>query len=818
MSKKSNKSKPNPKPSRSSDALASIEKSPYFALFAFIAIGIVLLVIFGSFIFSDKMLRGSDTINAGVFFRSFYVDYVHQHGEVPKWNPYIFGGMPYIEAFHGDIFYPLSVLKFFGSIYWMLGFNLVLHIFLAGIFMYLTARQFGLSKIPSLMSGVCYMFAPYLVSLIAPGHDGKIFVTTLFPLTIFFLDRGFTKSFFKSLFNFSLLGLVLGVIIVSPHPQMSYFTLWIVSFYAAYKLFFMIKDGEGIAKAIRPAALTAYAVVIGLALSAIQFYPGYIYTSEFSPRADAKRGWDWATSWSMHEEEAASLLIPEFAGTSSQNTTTHYWGKNFFKDNSEAAGTVSFFLALIGFFYYRKRESYFFGGLAIFALLYALGATTPVFRLFFWLIPKVQSLRAPSMIMFVFSFCSAMLAGMAIQYFKDRAPKDDVPGSKLNYLLFGIPGLLGLAALIFSGAGKWALNTWTSLFYSEAPRMQVQQGITRLDLGYMNLPAISSGAWFAFLATAIVAALLWMYKSRKAGTIVLLVAIVIPIFNSGRFNSRFIETFDPSTMWGPNPVVDFIKQRPGHYRAENFDVLPADLLPYHGIECVTGYHGNQLRWYDELLGGPALTNQSNPRLLNLVGAKFLIFRSNLTIPPNYFGPKPVEPIMDLGSGKIFENDNAFERVFLVNRYQIITDRKEMVQQVLKGTIDMSQVALLEEEPALAISSDSLGADSCWLIKHDVDSVTVGLSCSQNRLLIMTDNYFDAWHASIDGKEVPIQRVDGSFRAVAVPAGSSEMLFWFESPRYATGKKITWISAIFLLIVVAGSGFLGYRKKEDEVSQ
>ena len=60
---------------------------------------------------------------------------------------------------------------------------------------------------------------------------------------------------------------------------------------------------------LRPAMLTTYAVVIGLLLSAIQFYPGYKYTTEFSPRTDSKSGWDWATSWSIHEEEAFSLLI-----------------------------------------------------------------------------------------------------------------------------------------------------------------------------------------------------------------------------------------------------------------------------------------------------------------------------------------------------------------------------------------------------------------------------------------------------------------------------------------------------------------------------
>ena len=95
------------------------------------------------------MLYGSDTINAGVFLRSFYIYHFNQFGEIPKWNPYIFGGMPYVDAFNGDIFYPFSILKFFGSLTYMLGFNLFLHIFAAGMFMYFAARQFKLGKTAS---------------------------------------------------------------------------------------------------------------------------------------------------------------------------------------------------------------------------------------------------------------------------------------------------------------------------------------------------------------------------------------------------------------------------------------------------------------------------------------------------------------------------------------------------------------------------------------------------------------------------------------------------------------------------------------------
>ena len=400
------------------------EKYSYFTPISFIIILLGLVILFSDFIFSNQMLSGSDTIQAGIFFRQLLVDSFVQHGSVPQWNPYIFGGMPYIDAFHGDIFYPLSFFKYFGSLYRSLGYVLFFHILLAGLSMYFCARQFKLSKIAGLLSAICYMYASYLISLVAPGHDGKIFVTALFPLTILFLDRGFESAEFKkAFFNFSLLGLAIGFIILSPHVQMMYFSLWAVSFYSAFRLISGYIKDKSIPNFLRPALLTTYAVVIGILFSAIQFYPGYIYTNEFSPRTDSKSGWDWATSWSLHEEEAMSLLIPEFSGVMSSNSELRrlFTGvKTPLKITPNPLESSAFlWLFWLSFLFARKRHIFLAGWHSLHSFM--LFAIIPVFKIFFHLIPKVKSLRAPSMIMFLFSFSIAMSAGMGLQKLMDTA-------------------------------------------------------------------------------------------------------------------------------------------------------------------------------------------------------------------------------------------------------------------------------------------------------------------------------------------------------------------------------------------------------------
>lgn len=800
------KKHPETAPKKPSRTLA-FEDSPWFVPAVFAVLFLALVILFSSFLFSDKMLYGSDTINAGIFMRSLLIDHVSEHGSIPKWNPYIFGGMPYVDAFHGDIFYPLSFIKFFGSLYRTLGINLFLHIFLAGILMYLCARRFRLTKIPSLMAAACYMFSPYLVSLVAPGHDGKIFVTTLFPMIFFFLESGFETSGYRRFFHFSMMGLVIGFIILSPHPQMSYFMLWAAALYTIYKMVFVWRRTGNLIEVGKPGVLALYAVVVGLFLSAIQFYPGYIYTTEFSPRADSKSGWEWATSWSMHEEETLGLLIPEFPGANSEKAGTTYWGKNAFKDNSESAGIVALFLGLIGLFFSRRKKAWFFGGLALFALLYALADTTPVFRLFYWLIPKVKSLRAPAMIMFLFAFSFSMLAGMGLQWIREQRSKRAGVSSRFNYLLWGFPALMLVLALLISVGGAGFLNAWSDLFYDQAASRQIQRGVTKLDLAVRMLPDITAGAWLGFLFSLLAAAGVWLYRVGKAGTAVLVALVAIPVVDGVRFNSRFIDTFDADQYFSGNPVTQFFQQTPGHFRVMNFGILPETMLPLFGQDVVVGYHGNQLRWYDQLLGGPSKANQGNPGFLNLAGAEYLLLPGGQQLPANFLGPEPTTKAAAFGQqAQIIHNPNALPRVRLYADYEVLQNREEIHARILERQADLQSTLLLEQEPALeitAVTNTTVGetSDSAWIVDYALDSVLVGVASSQNQLLLLADNYYDSWHVYVDGEPAELLRAFGTFRAVAIPAGSEQVLFRYDSSRYATGKLVTILTSLWLLAVI-----------------
>jgi hypothetical protein len=782
------------------------DKFKYYPLAAVAVLFIGVIIMFRNFIFSDDMLYGSDTIIAGIFFRHFYVEFVRLFGSVPVWNPYIFGGLPFVDAFHGDIFYPLSILKFFGNFYRALGMNLVIHIFLAGVFMYLAARQFRLSRASATLSAAAYAFSGFLTSLVAPGHDGKIFVTALFPLTILFLDRAFEK---KPALNFSLLGLVIGAIILSPHAQLSYYSLWAIGFYGLFKLILLYRQSRSAMTVARPAILLVGAVIVGLMISAIQFYPGYIYTTKYSPRADTKRGYEWATSWSMHEQEAVSLIIPEFAG-SDVGEGNYYWGKNAFKDNSEYAGIIPIFLAFIGLFFARRKEAYFFGGLALFSLIYALGDTTPLFKLYYYLIPNVKSLRAPGTIMFLFLFSVSLLAGMGLQYIIDQGRElTESSRKKLYRYLTIFPGVLLFFAILFSAAGETALSMHTSLFFSDIKSQAIgQANLTKWDLAVMNLPNVQTGFWIVTVLTALSAGGLFLFLSRRAGAYALLIIPFLTMVDGIRFNSRFIKPYDYRQQFSPSPLTNYLNSLPGKFRVLNLGAVQEDYLPFFGIETVVGYHGNQLRWYDDLLGGPSLSNKGNPNFLNLVGARYILANKNAKLPPDYFGPGSLTVEKDFGGVILYKNSAALPRAFLVGQYEIIPDRKNIYPRILSGNEDLFRKAFLEEAPPIAVSSGDTILPTAEIASYANDSIAIDVQAPANCLLILIDSYYPAWEAYADGIKTPVMRANGSFRAVPVKAGTKQVVFKYNRKMNNRGKALTLAG---LLIVAGVLAFEGYKK-------
>ena len=209
----------------------------------------------------------SDQYLAGYAFREFAAHTLRTTGSFPLWNPYIYGGLPYVAAMHGDIFYPTFLLRMIMPTDVAMTVGFMVHIFLAGWFTYFFLRAWGLGFYPALLGGLAYMMGGPIASYVSPGHDGKLFVSALTPLALWMLVRGIRDG---RLWAFGVFAFTTGLAVLSPHPQLLQYDLLLSG---AFALFLAFSAGDRDARLPRNTAyarlgLAAVAVAIGMLIGA----------------------------------------------------------------------------------------------------------------------------------------------------------------------------------------------------------------------------------------------------------------------------------------------------------------------------------------------------------------------------------------------------------------------------------------------------------------------------------------------------------------------------------------------------------------------
>lgn len=761
----------------------------------FIALGLVFL--FRRFIFSDYMIISHDPIAFGVFWRSFLRESLMSHGSVPAWNPWICCGIPFVEAIHGGIYYPLSVIDYIGNIFRAISYNFILHFFLAGMFMFATARRFGLSKAASAVAGVAYMFSPCLISWVAPGHDGKIFAATWFPLLILFADRALRE---RKLVDSALMGLVYGIIILTPHLQLAYYAAGAVGLYAIYVTTTNFLEKRNSRLSLKTTALFAGGMLLGVAIGAVQFVPSVAYLTTDSPRAEAHKSYEFAAQYSLRAEEAFSQVVPEFSGVNLKTGERRYWGKNSMKDNSESAGTIPIFLALLAFLIPGRGVKRFWGGLAALVFLYSLGPSTPVFGWLLKIVPFAHSVAGPSTSMFIFVFSVALLSGMAVQGLREGTTP------RWKWLLWLGPVVLGGVALLFTIDPEGMLRLYCRFFN---PGILPSDGNipAKWTPALANLPDLMLGFWLAAGALLIAALLvrLSMKSTRRA-----LILWCLPLLVAGMgvyFNQRFVTVFTPQLRFGDHPVIDVIKQYEGWNRTATYGLYDgAFQFGWYHIPSPIGPHGKEPRWFFDLIGGYHRGNMFNSRVLNLTATRFIVSPRDKTLPATSMSPLPADTIAALQQFTIVENPNRFPQAYLASDYRVFESVKDLYPQVLNGADDLRQTVYLEEEPSLKFDGAMDSAATAEVSYYGTDSVVINTSASGNALLVLSDTWYSAWKARVDSSAAKIHRAYGAFRAVEVPTGDHRVAFSYHSTAKEVGWWLTLAGLLTVVSVVVASLF------------
>jgi hypothetical protein len=278
----------------------------------------------------------------------------------------------------------------------------------------------------------------------------------------------------------------------------------------------------------------------------------------------------------------------------------------------------------------------------------------------------------------------------------------------------------------------------------------------------------------------------------------------------------------PSRFLGFAPDVD---GQPLAYTFRFADPLTAALvvnnhaLPLN-LQDVQGYDASHLRRYDEFLAelngqtqdyhdASIFSKGLSSPLLDLLNTRYIVIPARVDALDATALARFPTTVYDDGEVRILENPGAFPRAWIVHSAQVAPEGGRSVHSIAEGSIDARRIALLEETPPpLELPTDP-ALDQAHVLSYEADRVSIRTSTGASGLLVLSELYYPAWNAYVDGQRVPLFVADGALRAVPVPFGEHMVELRFESESLRVGLLISG-AAIVLLATLGLLRLVGWR--------
>ena len=753
-------------------------RAPAWVLFSGVC-ALLSVLFYRDFVFGPgTMLFGTDMLDQAYQLRKFGVEEIRSGRGFPLWNPFVYGGLPYLAVLPGPVFYPTSLLYLVMPLHRAIGWTFVLHTALGGIFAYAAGRSLRLGPWASAVAGLAFMFTGMVVSTLYGGHDGRMFVMVLVPLAFALLERGLQSGrpgWFVGL------GLVVALQIFTPHVQLMYYSSLCLSLYALVRIVAIWRSGEtGGRGAARLLGWFSFGFVLAALIGSAQLVPTWRILEIAVRGGTGESGYSFASSWALPPQEITSLFLPDLIGSLGT-----YWGSNPFKLHTEYLGAVPVVLALLGLSGIRSDSRVrVLSAVGFLCLLFALGAATPVHRLMYAVIPFVSRFRAPSMMLGPGALFVALLAGIGWQRVLDAG---DDPEQNLTWtvtaVLVGPLLLFGLAALASpSGLARWA---HTALYPAGWERFP----------GPEAFDALRGNGVAVVLGCAVVVGGIWGVSRRGwSSASVGLVVLAVLVADLWRVDARYLETITPAEAFPEIESVSLMRSELGP--GERVFPVPGragfgpnELMGYR-VPSVTGSQNFRLEWFERLSGGLSYRNFGAPGMWPLLDLRFLTTDAPVETPLlTQVGQGP--------RGIVYEVTATAPHAWFPAAVEATQDTAVALSRVLAMT-DPAELAIVEADVA-----PQAGSGTASVSKHEPDEVVIEIEAERAGLLFVSEIWHPSWLAFIDGEPAEVLRTNVAFRGVVVPAGRHELRFQYSAAEFRLGFGLSALGLVGALAVLIG---------------
>jgi Bacterial membrane protein YfhO len=725
-------------------------------------------------------------------------------GEIPGWNPYQFSGVPFAaDPLSGWTYLPAMVLFTILPVSAAAAAYMFVHLLLAGLFTYTLARVLHINLAGALLAAVAYEFNGFMYWRNACCSPYAAVMTWL-PLAVLGAELAIRSSrWLDRALWWGVGGLGLSQILAAWPGQGSYYALLALGGYVACRTL-LIPPGN--VSSIRGRTLGFLlngggVLLFGFGLAAAGLLPRLEYHA-LSSLADGygaiegvRAAWGGWTA-----EDWKRLLVPGLI----------------------YPGLAILALALAAPFIARGRHGTpYFALLVVCTLILAGKSVTPLHRVLYDVLPGFEWIHphGPARIKVILYLGLVLLAGATLSRLGER--------SRETNFLVTLPILTSLS-FVASGAAIPAVTLLALavakvclVIYVLSPQGRRMAALLLVLVVFVDLFA-TDRAILAERATA---------ETGKQ-----LVRIDLARYYEPTGAARFLRS---ETNDAPARYFGFGPHQHGEKRTVHlnnyFDepdttaLLASNLGTSSGLQSIQGYNAVHIARYDEYIkalnGAPQGYHNTDivPQgldspLLDLLNVRYIVvpavaqpdqnvLRELKDTHPTVYGDDRVD---------VLENRDALPRAWIVHAAKRVAPQ-ETLKSLKSGEVDPARTALLERPPPALSPPDDPSTDRALVETYEANRITLHTSTGAPGLLVISEIYYPAWKAYVNGRTVPLYVADHVLRAVPVPAGEHTVELRYESWSLRGGLAISLVSYLLLIaLVVATLRRRGSRKIPAEM--
>lgn len=681
-------------------------------------------------------------------------------GELPLWNPYMFGGYPLFASVQLGLLFPTMIfyLIFAPPIAWTL--QTMSQPILASFFMYLLLRYLKLDKLSSIFGSIAFGFGGFTILWMQWNTQAT---TALFlPILILLEDKYLITKKLKwgVLFSFFItLQILAGYLPIFPFTILS-LIIWYI---------FKLKSKSFL-------KLTFF-IILGILLSATFLLPVAQHLQISQRKIETLGLGNPFTSG----ENFINLIAPDFFGN---DATGNFWGKGDHMDSTLYVGIPTLIFALFGIKkFFKKTEVKF--AVSLFVISVIISVSNPLSVLFY----KLGLWGGPSITMnrvnFMLNFSLSILGAYGISTFKKSFEK-----FSLKPVVWVLTIILGVSVGLF---------ICKAVFLKNLP----SENLTHINIGLRNMILPSILVAFVFLL---------IYLSNKSGyirRIAKIIFILVLIFDLFHLGWKFNTFSKPSFIYPQTPITNFLQKYPNDRFISEQNILPANMWVPFKISSMGGYDGIYPLATAKLLAVADSNNTNatpmtrwgvlqnfNSKILDETNTRFLLTLKKKSPDKNSDKYKKVFEDKEVS---VFENIQNLPRVYLTKQV-IKKEDEQTLELLLDDKFPIREKSITNDFEFNNASSETLSSDLKYIPVTN-SHVVIKSTSNIDAYLVVLDSFYPGWKALVDGKESPVHRTNYNFRGIVLPKGDHTVDFIYAPKSLEYGLAISGLSAVIVILLL-----------------